>query len=1040
MNRSIMTFVLMLALAVNVFSQAQMSSGDIKGTVTDPTGAVMAGSNVTVTNIETGVERVGATDALGNFWFLVLPPGTYEVRVQATGFATYTRRPVQVTVGQSVVIDPQMQPAAIQQEILVQESAPVLELERTQQSDTITEDRIDNLPINKRNFLDFSLLTPGVTDAKALVSFTLPQTPTSGLSFLGQNGRSNSVSIDGVDNNDNAVAAVRSTISQEAVQEFQINRSNYSAEFGRASGGLINIVSKSGTNTWNGNVFAFLRDQALDARNPFAFGPLGAPTDPPFSRLQAGFTLGGPVKADKTFMFLSYEGLRQRESSFVSFLENDRFFQPTASQRTLITALGASPSVPLRTLGGMLGAALTTTAQTFPNTVKLLQSNSGVFPFRNNDNTASLRLDHTLSASNQMFGRLSFTDIDTVGGAFGGLKGPSRGANYQIQDYAAVFGDTHFFSSILVNEFRFQFANRDYNTLAADPLGPEITINGVASLGRDFFLPSTRKERRFQFVDNMTFVAGNHELKFGGDFHYLPIDTVTEVFLGGRFIFGEAIPLGLIIDNFTGQGNAAGIATSFALQGRLDVVQAIGAPITSLQSFNFGLPIVYQQGFGDPRAQLKNYMFSGYVHDNFKVARNLTLNVGLRYDVELQPKPVNRDKNNWGPRFGFSYGAGPRTVIRGGYGIYYAPLFEAIAFIEKVLDGTQISQVFVPLTGLPALGINATSAQVWGLANQRGILGNRSITAADIAPLGIRPGVTPPILLKADPRITNPYSQQFSLGVEREVRADFTVSLNYLANRGVGVLRSRNANIRQVGTNAFGPVFGPINPRILQDNYVEASGSSIYHGFALSALKRFSNNRQFQVSYTLSKTIDDTTDFITDLQPANQLDLRNERALSSFDQRHRLVVSSVLTSPFDRGVGIGRVLADVTLSPIVTYASGHPFNLLLGFDANGDTQANTDRPTFAGRNTGKGPNYLSFDMRLAKAFRIGDGNTQLEGIFEAFNLFNRVNFSGVNTIVGTTPMKSHHVEGRRDVGPAEPLGFTSATDPRQIQLGVKLRF
>ncbi len=1040
MNRLIMTFVLVLSLAVNVFSQAQMSSGDIKGTVADPSGAVMANVGITVTNVDTGVERAGSTDALGNFRFLVLPPGSYEVRVQAGGFATYTRRPVQVTVGQSVVIDPQMQPAAIQQEILVQESAPVLELEKTQQSDTITEDRIDNLPINKRSFLDFSLLTPGVTDAKALVSFTLPQTPTSGLSFLGQNGRSNSVSIDGVDNNDNAVAAVRSTISQEAVQEFQINRSNYSAEFGRASGGLINIVSKSGTNAWNGNVFSFLRDQSLDARNPFAFGSFGAPTDPEFSRLQAGFTLGGPIKRDKTFMFLSYEGLRQRESNFVSFLENDRFFQPTASQRTLLTALSASPNAPFRTLGGQLGAALTTSAQTFPNTVRLLQSNSGVFPFRNNDNTASLRLDHNLSASNQMFGRLSFTDIDTVGGAFGGLKGPSRGANYQIQDYAAVFGDTHLFSSRLVNEFRFQYANRDYNALAADPLGPEITINGVASLGRDFFLPSTRNEKRFQFVDNMTFVAGKHELKFGGDFHAIPFNTVTEVFLGGRFIFGEAIPLGLIIDNFTGQGNAAALATAFALQGRLDVAQAIGAPITSLQSFNFGLPIVYQQGFGNPRADLKNYMYSAYVQDSFKVARNFTLNLGLRYDSELQPKPVHRDKNNLGPRFGFSYSPETRTVIRGGYGIYYSPLFEAIAFVERVLDGKQISQVFLPLTGLPAFGINATSAQVWGLASQRGILGNRSITAADIAPLGIQAGVTPSVLLKANPGINNPYSQQFSLGVEREVAGDFTVGLNYIANKGVGVLRSRNTNLRQVGANAYGPTFGPINPRVLQDNYVESSGSSIYHGFAMSALKRYGDNSQLQVSYTLSKTIDDTTDFITDLQPANQLDLRNERSLSAFDQRQRLVVSSVLTSPFDRGAGIGQVLADVTVSPIFTYGSGHPFNLLLGFDANGDTQANTDRPAYAGRNTGKGPDFVSFDLRLAKTFRIGDGGTQLEGIFEAFNLFNRVNFSGVNNIVGSTPMTNYRVEGRRDVGPAEPLGFTSASDPRQIQLGVKLRF
>ena len=375
------------------------------------------------------------------------------------------------------------------------------------------------------------------------MTFTLPQTASSGLSFLGQGGRSNNVSIDGVDNNDNAVAGVRSTMSQEAVQEFQINRSNFSAEFGRASGGLINIVSKSGTNDYHGNAFAFFRDQSLDARNPFAFGSLGADIDPPYSRQQAGFTLGGPLKKDRTFFFLSYETLRQRQSQFVSFLETDRFFQPTASQQALINFLNASPLPQLRLVGATLNAGLTTTEQTYPDTVRLLRNNSGVFPFRNTDNTASLRLDHTLNARNQMFGRITFTDIDTVGGSFGGLKGPSRGTNNQIQDYAGVFGDTQFLNPRLVNEFRFQYANRYYGAWSQDPYGPEININGIASLGRDFFLPSTRTERRFQWVDNLTWVRGKHEFKFGGDFNYIPFDTVTEVFLGGRFIFGGARPL-----------------------------------------------------------------------------------------------------------------------------------------------------------------------------------------------------------------------------------------------------------------------------------------------------------------------------------------------------------------------------------------------------------------------------------------------------------------------------------------------------------------
>lgn len=1027
--RPLMVATLVVLAAIPGFTQSQIASGDVKGRVTDATGGVIAGATVTLSNVETGVERSAATDTLGNFRFLLVPPADYEVKVQRPSFSTWAVRSLRVGVGETVALDAVLKPAAVQQEVLVQEQIPPVDTEKTQQSNTIADEQIENLPINERNFLNFTLLTPGVTDSKGIVTFALPQAATSGLSFLGQNGRSNNVSIDGVDNNDDAVAAVRSTLSQEAIQEFQINRSGFSAEFGRAGGGLINIVSKSGTNRTNGDVFGFFRDHAFDARNPFAFGADGSNIDPPYSRQQAGFTLGGPVRKDKTFYFLSYEGLRERESNFVTFLENASFFQPTASQQALIQGLLAAPVPTLKAAGTTLNTYLTTSPQLFPATINALQSNSGVFPFRNNNNTASLRFDHSLSPSNQMFGRLTFTDIDTIGQNTGGLEAPSHGANYAIQDYSGAFADSHFFSATVVNELRFQFANRTYNVSPADAYGPEITINGVAQFGRDYFLPSRRIEKRWQWLDNVTFVEGRHEIKFGVDFSYIPFNTTTAVFLGGRFIFGTGIPLGAVVDTLLGPGNSASLAAGLTATGHASLVPNLSDSISALQAFNFGLPIAYQQGFGNPQATLSNKEFAGYIQDNFKASSKLTLNLGLRYDMEFQPAPVHRDPNNFAPRAGFSYSPDSKTAIRGGYGIYYSPVFEALAFEARVLNGTQISQIYLPLTGLPQLGINTTSAQVWGLAKQLSVFGNRTLTTNDIALLGLRPGVTPPVLLGTSPNIVNPYSQQFSFGVDRSIRG-VTLSANYIGNRGVKLLRSRNVNLVQAGANAFGPVDGPINPAILQNNLAESSGNSIYHGFALSATKRFARHYQFLAAYTLSKAIDDTTDFITDFQAANQLNLRGERSLSTFDQRHRFVISGVMDP-----------VAGITVAPIFTYSSGHPFNLLLGFDANNDTNANTDRPFLAGRNTGVGPNYINFDLRVAREVRFRrESNYRLEGIVEAFNLFNRVNFSGVNNIVGTTPRAAYRVEGNRNANPAEPLGFTSAFDPRQIQLGVKFKF
>lgn len=1090
---------LTLGLPVTLRSQSQSASADISGAVTDVSGGVIPGATVTAINSETGLIRNAQSGADGTFRLVLLPPGLYDVKADFAGFTPEIRQGVRLTVGQTAVIPFRLSVSGSATVIDVTSGAPLVEVERTQQSDTIDASKIQNLPINGRNYLDYTLLTPGVTDSNALIHFSLPQAGTSGLSFSGQGGRNNAVTIDGADNNDYSVGAVRSTMGQEAVQEFQINRSNFSAEFGRSSGGLINIVSKSGTNQVRGNLFAFLRNRKLDARNPFAFGPRPGPNqppaavDPPFTRVQTGFTLGGPIKRDRTFFFLSYEAQDQHESQFVTFELTPRFFGPTARQQQLLDFVNTRlpPAHPVRlNLNNFVNFALSVNSQnrpTFQPTIDLLELRGSVFPFKNIANTASLRLDHNLSSSDQLFGRYNFTNNDASGLNFGGLKAPSRGNRLKLQDHAGVFSETHIFNPGLLNEFRFQYGDRYYNTCPIQAIGPAIDISGLAQLGRDFYLPSVRRERRFQWTDNLLITRGRHSLKVGGDVNLLRFTTDTQVFFGGRFLFA-GIPFEAIYDNVFGPGQADALRNFLRTSGGGDLVPNVSARTTSFQALNLHLPALYQQGFGDPNATLTTSQYAFYIHDGVRVGPRFHMDIGLRYDFELQPagatrflpNGLNRDKNNFGPRVGFSwdvFGTG-KTVMRGGYGIFYAPVYQAVTFVGRVLDGSQIVQLVAPLSGIvdPRTGQTLVPPGIsraifdYALANT---FGRRTLTEQDLSRFGLRVGSTPPAVFTAAPNVVNPLSHQFSLGVEREVMRNLSVSVNYVGNRGVHLIRGRNRNLAPRlgpdGQPLRDPVYGvrlyaPSDPRFVQVNLVETSASSWYHGFTASVTKRYSRHFQFLAAYTLSKAIDDTTDFISELQAADQTRQRLERSLSAFDQRQRLVISGVLESPWSAGSGqpLGsRILADISVAPIITYSSGHPFNLLFGDDLNGDTNFFTDRPValddrlrpmfvngeplVAGRNTGRGPRFASWDLRIAKRLKFTeDGGRRLELIFEGFNLFNRNNYSGVNPYIGDTPLSqlggTFHVTGRRTAAPTDPLGFTSAFAPRQLQVAAKLFF
>jgi hypothetical protein len=1094
LKQIVKVFYLLIALslgALPALAQARSSSADLTGTVSDPSKSSVPGATVIATNIATGLARNGVTDANGVYRIPLLPPGEYEVKIQINGFNTQIKKGIRLTVGEIIPLNFEVSREGAIDSVSVATDQPLIEPERTHQSSTITQRPINNLPINGRNFLDFARLTPGVIEeSPAVTSVQVTALTTSGLSFSGQNGRANTIQIDGVDNNDIIGNGVRPTISQEAVNEFQINRNAYNAEFGRAAGGIINIVSKSGTNQFHGNVYNFFRNERLDARNTFATGQLN---DPPLKRNQPGFTIGGPILQDRTFFFAGYEGLFRRDSAITTILSDPSILRPTPGQQDLINTLIGSGSPILAAQGlGLQGLLTTSPNSPFPlpnsanpfsgsfpanrNTFNMFNASSGVFPTLQNASTGSLRIDHGLSEQDFVFFRYSLTNDSQNNIGVGGLVAPSGAYDIGIRDNTLVLGETHLFRNGLSNEFRAQYSRNSYNLNPIVPFGPRISVNGVAFFGRDNGSPSERDTPRFQFLDNFSLPRGRHNIKFGADVTRYRVTTMTAVFLSGTIDFSQLpISLGPVLDQSLGNGAAAQLTTLLSTPtaagglGRPDLVPVITTnPLTPVQQVNFGFPTAFAQGVGDPNTAVSGYIIGSYLQDGFKIRPNLYLSYGLRYDYEVQPPGTPRDNNNFGPRFGFAYSPfnDGRTVIRGGGGLYYQSVSTGVGFVSTVFNNQKVRSIAVtadpritPVSPTSPCGIAFATASLppsfcfYQNLVARGLLtfpSTRTIQESDfINLLGFDSRSSNRIVGRTEDDLVNPYSTQASFGIDHQLGRDWNISVNYLLNRGAHLIRSRqgNAMASNVILDALGrpSLAGRVDPTKLVDNLFESSGLSTYHGATASMTRRFNKRYQVIGSYTYSKTISDTTDLNFELGPQDPTNVRDDRSLSSFDLRHRLSLAAVVESPFSGGSWYERALADFYVSPIVTARSGFPFNIRTGFDVNLDG-VNNDRPLGVGRNTFIGPDFFTTDLRVGRQIRFnGDSPLGIEVIFDAFNLFNRTNFKEVNTIANMLildPVRfpDVRVKGNSALPASQFSGFTSAYDPRTIQFGLKLNF
>ncbi len=755
-------------MALSVMGQSQSAAADLSGTVIDPTGAVVAGATVHAKGIGNGITRTVTSNAEGNYQFISLPPGEYEISAEAATFKKVVISPVRLTVGQSADLTIKLEIGAANVVVNVTgDDVQLVETTRSTVSNTIDQERINNLPINERSATGFALTlsTVGRDNGRPI-----GPAPTSGLNIGGQRGRSTQVNVDGADFTDNSINASRTTVSMEAVQEYQVATNSYTAEFGRATGGVVNVVTKRGTNDFRGNVFGFIRDKSIQARN--AFSPVA---NPAFRRTQYGATLGGPIVKDKTHFFAAYEGRHRDESGFftsnvVGNLTSSVTIgvipglNPTAQTFNNLTAAQASAINALITAGGaanICGARAYAffassggqTALTGTNPLSSPNDGSGcpaispigpgaigsrfilssalvptgttnsagqfiafrplnnlqkIFPVTDRSNFFTTRIDQNINANNQLNVRFGYNTGNVTGiqvesqNQSLGQNDFSRTGITNIKDTSFNVGLTTTLNSSMANDFRYSFGRRNTTFKSQNGDAVAFNISGTAFIGRELFSPVARVENRNQFVDSFNWVVGNHTLKFGGDLNFVKIPTAHfELNFAALFNFGDFA--------------ASNLNPAFA-----------GLPaFTPVQSYGLGLPSTYVQGFGNPDSTIKNTPIAFFGQDSWRVTPRLTVNYGIRYDVELTQtiapvgikdpltgitlsasdilaaqdavgvqQGIPRDKNNWAPRLGFAYdimGNG-KTVIRGSFGLYYDHPLLAVAFNSDIADSSQQQQ------------------------------------------------------------------------------------------------------------------------------------------------------------------------------------------------------------------------------------------------------------------------------------------------------------------------------------------------------------
>ena len=1014
----------------------------LSGTVHDQSGGSVDKATATLRDVDTNHSSSTVTNGEGYYIFTNVPPGKYELTVEFAGFAKYTAAGIDLLVGQAATLDVALKVAAAGLTITVDTAAPVIEATRTEVSQVIDTQQIQSLPINGRLFTDFALLTPGVATGRISLQSTFTDPTTTRISFGGQRDLSNNVTVDGADNINSATGSQRATPSQEAVSEFRVVNSSFGADYGRALGGIVNIVTKSGTNELHGSVYDYLQNNATDARsilNSAGFDTL--------RENQFGATLGGPVRKDKTFFFASYEGQRRAQSPTYPALLVDNL----AAINTLKESIGLAPE------------------------------NLNVLRTADIDNFF-FKVDHQLNERNRLSVRYSLqdaTDLNLLVGETldgGGIGAPSSGRNGLLRDQALVGTLNSQLTDSFVNTALVQWARRNYGFPAVSGQ-PTLDIPNELLFGHNFGAFDRYNDSRVQFSDTLSWVKGKHFLKFGFDVNYLRNYVIWPGFTPSRDIFPSLADL--LVSSPANWGTTPcpaplpSVLTAPCIAAFFWGAAIPPGPINT-NAPSPAIPTTFNEAYLPSEAsnfnvRLNHSYYGFFAQDQWRLTRKLTLNYGLRYDFETGLGFfIDPDYRDFQPRVGLAYSPDSKTVIRAGYGIFVDRYNLTFFFVAA-------PQRQPVIAGLPTDNEQTTGSYILNSA----FLG---ACAPSFVPRGggvtnCPSGTVPSDIIDTDFEnfITNgefpnnepyyqggtsvarnlraPYSEQASLEIDRELGKGLSVSVGYLFVAGHKLVRPIDLNVAPPigtfpGTNKDNYNFAINDPNIPAPPggspgtngifyYTDSSGNSVYHGLTLQANEHLGKYFRLNANYTFSKTLDDGT-FVTFVStPQSNAQRSQERALSNQDVKNRFVTNFVASAPEH---SFARYFE---LSSIITIQSPRPFTLFAGFDANNDGNPVNDRVGGAARNTYFGDSLRTVDLRISRTLHLGE-KYKMELSVDSFNLFNRANVDEVFSVYGAPvflgPVPQQYNDGI--TSPANPAFGSPRTtfNPRQFQFAAKLIF